>query len=171
MHRAVCVFTFVIRNAIMLSSFARTSDFPIITPSIDGTPNLPSAEPDWHRPPDTDGECLLSPHEIAILMVLASEPRRQQGDPADLHCLVDRGLVRLDAVPLAEARVRLSDRGRQMVSRLEARNRARCRFHDGGADLGRGASLIRVRHPAMLPDARLSPWDTDRPVTMKNGAD
>ncbi|WP_205786934.1 hypothetical protein [Burkholderia sp. Ac-20344] len=70
------------------------------------------------QPVATVGDRLLSPHEIAILMVLASEPRRQQGDPADLRCLADRGLVRLDATPLAEAPVRLSDDGCQGVSRL-----------------------------------------------------
>ncbi|WP_231110487.1 hypothetical protein [Burkholderia territorii] len=88
-------------------------------------PSVSAAVPRLHQPIDADGDRLLSPHEIAILMVLASEPRRQQGDPADLRCLVDRGLVRLDAAPLAEAAARLSADGRQMVSRLARRDRAR----------------------------------------------
>ncbi|QTD94693.1 hypothetical protein [Burkholderia anthina] len=56
-------------------------------------------------------------------MVLASEPRCEQADPADLRCLVDRGLVRLDAEPPAQARMRLSADGRRMVSCLVTRDR------------------------------------------------
>ncbi len=108
----------MIRASIMPSLFAHTSNLQIITLPGAATPNVPLAAPHRNRSVDTDGDRLLSPHEIAILMVLASEPRRQQGDPADLHCLADRGLVRLEAAPLAAAHVRLSDRGRQMVSRL-----------------------------------------------------
>ncbi len=74
MHRAVRVFTFMIRASTMPSLFAHTSNPRIITPPV---------APHRNRPvdADADGDRLLSPHEIAILMVLASEPRCQQGDP------------------------------------------------------------------------------------------
>ena len=109
MRRAVCVFTFMIRASIMPSLFAHTSNPRIITPPV---------APHRNRPVDADGDRLLSPHEIAILMVLASEPRCQPGDPADLRCLVDRGLVRLDTASLVEAPARLSDDGCRIVSRF-----------------------------------------------------
>ncbi|WP_155637724.1 hypothetical protein [Burkholderia cepacia] len=111
MHRAVRVFTFMIRASTMPSLFAHTSNPRIITPPV---------APHRNRPvdADADGDRLLSPHEIAILMVLASEPRCQQGDPADLRRLVDRGLVRLDAASLVEAPARLSDDGCRIVSRF-----------------------------------------------------
>lgn len=109
MRRAVCVFTFMIRASIMPSLFAHTSNPRIITPPV---------APHRNRPVDADGDRLLSPHEIAILMVLASEPRCQPGDPADLRCLVDRGLVRLDTASRVEAPARLSDDGCRIVSRF-----------------------------------------------------
>ncbi|WP_322040001.1 hypothetical protein [Burkholderia diffusa] len=103
--------------------FTNTSNRQII--SRPEASALPAVAPHLQPPIDADGDRLLSPHEIAILMVLASEPMRPQGDPADLRCLVDRGLVRLDAAPLAEAAARLSADGRQMVLRLATRDRAR----------------------------------------------
>ncbi|MDN7515885.1 hypothetical protein QZM67_12085 [Burkholderia sp. AU45251] len=146
-HRAVCVFTFMIRISVMPSLFAHTSNLQIITLPGEATPKVTPAAPYRNRPVDTDGDRLLSPHEIAILMVLASEPRRQQGDPADLHCLADRGLVRLDAGPLAEAHVRLSDRGRQMVSRLAERDQPRCSRHADFTMAGRTSSETPQRAP------------------------
>ncbi|WP_174997429.1 hypothetical protein [Burkholderia lata] len=105
-------------DTIMLSLSKDTSDHRIHSRSETGALNARPATPYPKQPAAAVGERLLSPHEIAILMVLASEPRRQQGDPADLRCLADRGLVRLDTAPLAEAHVRLSDDGCQVVSRL-----------------------------------------------------
>ncbi|WP_321850721.1 hypothetical protein [Burkholderia diffusa] len=107
----------------MPALFTNTSNRQIISRSEASALSVSTAIPHQHHP--IDGDRLLSPHEIAILMVLASEPRRQQGDPADLRCLVDRGLVRLDAASLAEAPPCLSADGRQMVSRLARRDRAR----------------------------------------------
>lgn len=147
MHRAVCVFTFMIRASIMPSLFAHASSLQIVMPPGEPTPHVPPAASHRNRPVDTDGDSLLSPHEIAILMVLASEPRRQQGDPADLHCLADRGLVRLDAAPLADAHVRLSDRGLQMVSRLAERDRPRLGRHADFTMAGRTASETPRRAP------------------------
>ncbi|WP_230971879.1 hypothetical protein [Burkholderia anthina] len=147
MHRAVCVFTFMIRASIMPSLFAHTSSLQIIMLPGEPTPNVPPAAPHRNRPVDAGGDHLLSPHEIAILMALASEPRRQQGDPADLHCLADRGLVRLDAAPLADAHVRLSDRGRQIVSRLAERDRPRRGRHADFTMVGRTASATPRHAP------------------------
>ncbi|AOI61540.1 hypothetical protein [Burkholderia diffusa] len=107
----------------MLASFTNTSNRQIISRSEASTLNMSAATHHQHHPVDADGDWLLSPHEIAILMVLASEPRRQQGDPADLRCLVDRGLVRLGAASLDEAPACLSADGRQMVLRLARRDR------------------------------------------------
>ncbi|MCR4466794.1 hypothetical protein [Burkholderia sp. SCN-KJ] len=98
-----------------------------------------------HQPIDADGDRLLSPHEIAILMVLASEPRRQQVDPADLRCLVDRGLVRLDAAPLAESPACLSADGRRMVLRLARRDRAKQR---GNVDVTTACRAIAAQTSA-----------------------
>ncbi|AWV04688.1 hypothetical protein DM992_35635 [Burkholderia sp. JP2-270] len=109
----------------MPALFTNTSNRQIISRSEASALSVSAAMPHQHHPIDGDGDRLLSPHEIAILMVLASEPRRQQGDLADLRCLVDRGLVRLDAASLAEAPARLSADGRQMVLRLARRDRAR----------------------------------------------
>ncbi|WP_242460826.1 hypothetical protein [Burkholderia cenocepacia] len=111
-------------DTIMPALFTNTPNRQIISCSEASALSVSAATPRRHHPIDTDGDRLLSPHEIAILMVLASEPRRQQGDPADLRCLVDRGLVRLDAASLAEAPACLSADGRRMVLRLARRDRA-----------------------------------------------
>ncbi|RQR46069.1 MULTISPECIES: hypothetical protein [unclassified Burkholderia] len=108
----------------MPALFTNTSNRQIISRSEASALRVSAAAHRQHHPIDAGGDWLLSPHEIAILMVLASEPRRQQGDPADLRCLADRGLVRLDAASLAEAPARLSPDGRRMVSRLARRDRA-----------------------------------------------
>ncbi|CAM2172130.1 MarR family transcriptional regulator [Burkholderia latens] len=107
----------------MPASFTITSNHQIISRSEAWAPRAPVAKTHQHPPIDADVDRLLSPHEIAILMVLASEPRRQQGDLADLRCLVDRCLVRLDTAALAEAAACLSADGHQVVSRLGRRDR------------------------------------------------
>ncbi|RQR35041.1 hypothetical protein DIE23_10815 [Burkholderia sp. Bp9143] len=109
----------------MPALFTNTSHRQIRSRSDAAAPSVATAAPHPNQPLDVDAGRLLSPHEIAVLMVLASEPRRQQADPADLRCLVDRGLVRLDAAPLAEAPVDLSSDGRRMVLRLGRRDRGR----------------------------------------------
>lgn len=109
----------------MPALFTNTLNRQITSRSKASAPSVSAATPHQHHRIDADGDRLLSPHEIAILMVLASEPRRQQGDPVDLRCLVDRGLVRLDAASLAEAPACLSADGRQMVLRLARSDRAR----------------------------------------------
>lgn len=109
----------------MLALFSNPSNRRISSRSDAAAVSVAAAARYPTQPIDADGGRLLSPHEIAILMVLASEPLRQQADPADLRCLVDRGLVRLDAAPLAEAPVHLSADGRRMVLRLGRRDRAR----------------------------------------------
>ncbi|WP_230946103.1 hypothetical protein [Burkholderia territorii] len=112
-------------DTIMPALLTNTPNRQIISRCEASALSVSAATRHKHHPIGADGDRLLSPHEIAILMVLASEPRRQQGDPADLRCLVDRGLVRLDAASLAEAPARLSADGRQMVLRLVRRDRAR----------------------------------------------
>ncbi|KVV38084.1 hypothetical protein WT27_01605 [Burkholderia territorii] len=116
-----------------------TSNRQIISRSEASALSVSAAAPCLNQPLDIDGDRLLSPHEIAILMVLASEPRRQQGDPADLRCLVDRGLVRLDAAPLADPSAHLSADGRRMVLRLVRRDRARRGRH---VDVGTACRTI-----------------------------
>lgn len=116
----------------MPALFANTSNRQIISRS-DAKASSVAAKSHPNRPIDADGGPLLSPHEIAVLMVLASEPHCEQADPADLRCLVDRGLVRLDAAPLAETPVRLSADGRRMVSRLVIRDRFTHRRNAGFA--------------------------------------
>ncbi|KVC65612.1 hypothetical protein WI73_21215 [Burkholderia ubonensis] len=61
---------------------------------------------------------LLSPHEIAALMVLASTPCQLDGELAEVRALLGHGLVRLDADASAHVRVLLSVQGRDVVSRL-----------------------------------------------------
>ena len=122
-----------------------TPQRPIVTRAEAGTLSALPVARYPAQPPEAGGDRLLSPHEIAILMVLASEPRRQQGDPADLRCLADRGLVRLDAAPLAEAPVRLSDDGCQIVSRL-----AECDRFDRDDDTG----FASARRTASAPVSR-----------------
>ncbi|PCE30495.1 hypothetical protein [Burkholderia ubonensis] len=61
---------------------------------------------------------LLSPHEIAALMVLACTPCRLDGELPEVRALLGRGLVQLDADASGHARVRLSVQGRDVVSRL-----------------------------------------------------
>ncbi|WP_260437124.1 hypothetical protein [Burkholderia sp. Bp9012] len=112
-------------DTIMPALITNTLNRQIISRSEASAPSVSAATPHQHHRIDADGDRLLSPHEIAILMVLASEPRRQQGDPVDLRCLVDRGLVRLDAASLAEAPACLSADGRQMVLRLARSDRTR----------------------------------------------
>ncbi|WP_152601914.1 hypothetical protein [Burkholderia paludis] len=129
----------------MLSLFTDTPYYRNVARSEERASNLPSAAPRPKPPVDAGGDRLLSPHEIAMLMVLASEPRRQQGDPADLRCLIDRGLVRLDAAPLAEARARLSDDGCQIVLRLAECDRP---GRDGGTASRPHAGLPRPRRRA-----------------------
>lgn len=107
----------------MPALFTNTSNRQISSRSDAAALTVAGATP-HPKPVEADGGRLLSPHEIAALLVLASEPRHQQADPADLRCVVDRGLVRLDAAPLADAPVDLSSDGRQMVLRLGGRDRA-----------------------------------------------
>ncbi|WP_321820166.1 MULTISPECIES: hypothetical protein [unclassified Burkholderia] len=126
-------------------SFANTSNRRIDSRSSAAAPSVSAVTSRVHQPIDPDGDRLLSPHEIAILMVLASEPRRQQGDPADLRCLVDRGLVRLDAASLAESPACLSADGRRMVSRLARRDRAKQR---GNVDVTTACRTIAAQTSA-----------------------
>ena len=120
-------------EAIMPALLTNTSNRQIISRSDAAASSAAAAKSHPNQPIDADGGRLLSPHEIAVLMVLASEPHCEQADPADLRCLVDRGLVRLDAAPLAETAVRLSADGRQMVSCLVIRDRFTDRRNAGFA--------------------------------------
>ncbi|WP_257129372.1 hypothetical protein [Burkholderia sp. FL-7-2-10-S1-D7] len=56
----------------MLALFTNTSNRQIISRSEASAPSESAATPHRHDRIDADGERLLSPHEIAILMVLAS---------------------------------------------------------------------------------------------------
>ncbi|WP_407972276.1 hypothetical protein ACJ51O_20570 [Burkholderia pyrrocinia] len=114
---------------IMPSTFKDTANHPIISRSG-------SVAPHGERPADTNAVRLLSPHEIAIMMVLASEPRCRPGDPADLHCLAERGLVRLDTTSIAEAHASLSTHGRRIVLRL---------IEPGRTDQSRGEAVTAAR--------------------------
>ncbi|KVC59133.1 hypothetical protein WS63_18755 [Burkholderia stagnalis] len=63
---------------------------------------------------------MLSPHEIATLMVLASTPGGLERELAEIRSLLGRGLVQLDATASEATRVLLSVRGREVVARLAA---------------------------------------------------
>ncbi|WP_175887713.1 MULTISPECIES: hypothetical protein [Burkholderia] len=102
----------------MRAMFTDTSSRRAISRCDAAVLNFSAATFHCNQPIDANGSRLLSPHEIALLMVLASESRCPQVDPADLRCLIDLGLVQLDVVPLAETTVRLSANGRQTVLRL-----------------------------------------------------
>lgn len=62
---------------------------------------------------------MLSPHEIAALMILAHAPSTFSSEHAELGQLAHRGLVVIEAEPTAPAgRVSLSVQGQKIVMRL-----------------------------------------------------
>jgi hypothetical protein len=64
---------------------------------------------------------MLSLHEIAMLMVVASTPDDVDVDCTDLRALLDRGLVKLDAENADPARVQVSRSGQFFIQRLHHR--------------------------------------------------
>jgi hypothetical protein len=64
------------------------------------------------RPPETT---MLSPHEIATLMLLATNPLSEDFDPGDLDALCERELVALEKLASGYARGRLTAQGRSIL--------------------------------------------------------
>ncbi|WP_354687522.1 hypothetical protein [Cupriavidus necator] len=55
---------------------------------------------------------MLSPHEIATLILVKDAPAPLDLDPSDLDTLLERQLVMLEARPSGQACPRLTQRGR-----------------------------------------------------------
>ena len=64
---------------------------------------------------------MLSPHEIAALMLLDSANGNLELDPADLKSLVRRQLVRLERLTHGRSQVRLTDHGRNFLDTVAKR--------------------------------------------------
>ncbi|MGF6508459.1 hypothetical protein [Paraburkholderia sp. 32] len=58
---------------------------------------------------------MLSPHEIATLMLLETNPRPENFDPGDLDALCGRQLVFLEKLASGCARGRLTAQGRSVL--------------------------------------------------------
>lgn len=58
---------------------------------------------------------MLSPHEIATLMLLETNPRSENFDPGDLDALRERQLVFLEKLASGYAHGRLTAQGRSVL--------------------------------------------------------
>ena len=58
---------------------------------------------------------MLSPHEIAALLLLGSDPRSNQLDFDDIDALCERQLVSLEKLANGYAHVRLTPRGQSVL--------------------------------------------------------
>lgn len=58
---------------------------------------------------------MLSPHEIAALMLLERNPRSDELDLGDLDALVERQLVLLEKLASGQVHGRLTAQGRSML--------------------------------------------------------
>ncbi|RWA56362.1 hypothetical protein AU476_03140 [Cupriavidus sp. UYMSc13B] len=56
---------------------------------------------------------MLSPHEVAALMVLSGEESHRELDPTDIGTLVERQLVRLEAATPDQRHIRVTGKGLQ----------------------------------------------------------
>lgn len=59
---------------------------------------------------------MLSPHEIAALLILSDSERTRELDPADISALVERQLVRLENLRPDRGQLRLTREGQRMLS-------------------------------------------------------
>lgn len=64
---------------------------------------------------------MLSPHEIAALMLLDSADGNLELDPADLKSLVHRQLVQLERPTHDRSQVRLTSHGRKYLATVAKR--------------------------------------------------
>lgn len=105
----------------MPALFTNTSNRQIISRSEASALSVSAAMPHQHHPIDGDGDRLLNPHEIAILMV----PRQGAAAPAGRPrrpALPSRSRSRSTGCSIACRGACLSADGRQMVSRLARRD-------------------------------------------------
>lgn len=65
---------------------------------------------------------MLSPHEIATLMLVKNAPDQFDAEPTDINALLERQLVTLDKHVSGQYRLRLTDRG-QILLRAVRRSR------------------------------------------------
>ncbi|WP_240746044.1 hypothetical protein [Cupriavidus oxalaticus] len=65
--------------------------------------------------PETE---MLSPHEIAALIVLGDAEGNRELDPADIGTLVERQLVRLEAATPERRQIRVTGKGRQLLDAI-----------------------------------------------------
>lgn len=64
---------------------------------------------------------MLSPHEIAALMVLSDAEGSNEVDPADIRALVERQLVRLEEAHEAST-IRVTGKGRKLLEAVGRTN-------------------------------------------------
>lgn len=72
---------------------------------------------------------MLSHHEIATLMIVASAPDQLEVDHADLRTLLDRGLVKLEIRTAGCTLAHVSHAGQHLVERLQTREQPRSNRH------------------------------------------
>lgn len=58
---------------------------------------------------------MLSPHEIAALMILSDTEGRGELDPADIDALVERQLVRLEGATPHRSQIQVTGKGRHLL--------------------------------------------------------
>ena len=68
---------------------------------------------------------MLSPHEIAALIVLGNSDQERELDPADISALVLRELVQLEIAVPDGRRVQVTREGQRILNAFTRRNRAR----------------------------------------------
>jgi len=61
---------------------------------------------------------MLTPHEIATLILVANAPGEVEVDRPDLHSLLERDLVEVDRSSSGRRQIRMSAVGEQLVMRL-----------------------------------------------------
>lgn len=61
---------------------------------------------------------MLSPHEIAALMVLSDAEAPCELDPFDIGALVERQLVRLEAAIPRQSQIQVTWKGRQLLEAI-----------------------------------------------------
>ncbi|SPS02198.1 conserved hypothetical protein [Cupriavidus taiwanensis] len=64
---------------------------------------------------------MLSPHEIAALMILRDSESTRELDPADISALVERQLVRLETSRPDGGPLRLTIAGQRIVNAVDKR--------------------------------------------------
>ncbi|CAG9179616.1 hypothetical protein LMG23992_04020 [Cupriavidus laharis] len=61
---------------------------------------------------------MLSPHEIAALMVLSDAEASCELDPFDIGALVERQLVRFEAATPRQSQIQVTGKGRQFLEAI-----------------------------------------------------